>query len=114
MLDSPSNVTFSARTAKNGDPPDQRRHMPQWQALCSGLTFSAVKRTAPHKHWPAWLMIRVYHAWMRARALAVFATAFLLACSGGDGTDLDGSTEDAAGNDASPQNDASSKDVTTT
>ncbi len=46
---------------------------------------------------------------MWGRALAVCATAFLLACSGGDGTDLDGSTGDGSPqNDGAPPNDASS------
>jgi len=52
---------------------------------------------------------------MRAtRLAAVCGVSFLLACSGGDGVDLDGSTDDdAATNDASPQNDgAPVKDAT--
>src|SRR5678816_4758079 len=50
---------------------------------------------------------------MRAtRLAAVGGFGVLLACSGGDGTDLDGSTDDAATNDATPPIDASTKDVT--
>lgn len=51
---------------------------------------------------------------MRAtRLAAVCGATFLLACSGGDGTDLDGSTDDAQANDGSPRNDGSpSNDAT--
>lgn len=52
MCSSPVNVTPFVRTEKNGEPPAQRRHMPQWQALCLVSTPSAENVTAPHKHRP--------------------------------------------------------------
>jgi len=53
---------------------------------------------------------------MRAtRLAAVCGAAFLLACSGGDGVDLDGSTDDGATNDSTPPNDSgTTKDTSTT
>lgn len=48
----PVNVTRFVRTEKNGEPPDHFRHMPQWHAVWSVSTPSAVNVTAPHKHRP--------------------------------------------------------------